>query len=103
MISRAKEMADPERKQQLVEAIANFMKMAYVTWNKDSVSDETIIKDLKEFSNGELQLNENVNLNKVEYRQTAPARSRNQHNKGRSNNKNNSNNRQRSNNGAKRY
>jgi hypothetical protein len=103
MISRAKEMADPERKQQLVEAIANFMKMAYVTWNKDSVSDETIIKDLKEFSNGELQLNENVNLNKVEYRQAAPARSRNQHNKGRSNNKNNSNNRQRNNNGAKRY
>jgi len=50
-----------------------------------------------------LQLNENVNLNKVEYRQAAPARPRNQHNKGRSNNKNNSNNRQRSNNGAKRY
>ena len=103
MISRAKEMADPERKQQLVEAIANFMKMAYVTWNKDNVSDETIIKDLKVFSGGELQLNENVNLNKVEYRQAAPVRPRNQHNKGRSNNKNNSNNRQRSNNGAKRY
>jgi hypothetical protein len=104
MISRAKEMADPERKQQLVEAIANFMKMAYVTWNKDNVSDETIIKDLKEFSGGELALNESVNLAKVEYRQAAPARSRNQHNnKGRSNNKNNSNNRQRSNNGAKRY
>jgi hypothetical protein len=79
------------------------MKMAYVTWNKDNVSDETIIKDLKEFSGGELQLNENVNLNKVEYRQAAPVRPRNQHNKGRSNNKNNSNNRQRSNNGAKRY
>jgi hypothetical protein len=104
MINRAKEMADPERKKQLVEAIANFMKMAYVTWNKDSVSDETIIKDLKEFSGGELALNESVNLAKVEYRQAAPARSRNQHNnKGRSNNKNNSNNRQRSNNGAKRY
>mgnify|MGYP000524468199 CR=1 FL=1 len=55
MISRAKEMADPERKQQLVEAIANFMKMAYVTWNKDSVADETIIKDLKILSNNELK------------------------------------------------
>ncbi|MFM6976898.1 MAG: DUF4290 domain-containing protein [Sphingobacteriaceae bacterium] len=103
MIKRAKEMADPDRKQQMVEAIANFMKMAYVTWNKDNVADETIIKDLRELSNGELQLSENVNLNKVDLRQINPQRPKNQH-KGRSNNKNNSgSNRQRNNNNGKRY
>lgn len=103
MINRAKEIEEPERKQQMIEAIANFMKMAYVTWNKDNVADETIIKDLRELSNGELVLSEHTNLNKVEYRQLAPSRQKNQH-KGRSNNKNNSgSNRQRNNNNGKRF
>jgi hypothetical protein len=116
MISRAKAIDEPERKQLMVQSIANFMKMAYVTWNKDSVADETIIKDLREMSNGELQLEENINLQRVEVRQANPVnrqRNNNQNNKGRqnsnSNNRNNAgSNRQRSNNaggggGGKRY
>ncbi|MBC7757420.1 MAG: DUF4290 domain-containing protein [Phormidesmis sp. FL-bin-119] len=113
MISRAKAIEEPQRKQLMVQSIANFMKMAYVTWNKDSVADETIIKDLREMSNGALQLEENVNLQRVEVRQAAPAnrqRNNNQNNKNRqntnSNGRNNAagSNRQRSNNpGGKRY
>ena len=113
MISRAKAIEEPQRKQLMVQSIANFMKMAYVTWNKDSVADETIIKDLREMSNGTLQLEENVNLQRVEVRQAAPAnrqRNNNQNNKSRqntnSNGRNNAagSNRQRSNNpGGKRY
>ena len=113
MISRAKAIEEPQRKQLMVQSIANFMKMAYVTWNKDSVADETIIKDLREMSNGDLQLEENVNLQRVEVRQAAPAnrqRNNNQNNKSRqntnSNGRNNAagTNRQRSNNpGGKRY
>ena len=93
MISKARAIVEPDRKQHMVQAIANFMKMAYVTWNKDTVADETIIKDLREMSNGELLLEENVNLNRVEYRAPAPAnrqRNNNQNNKGRQNtNRNN--------------
>ena len=113
MISRAKAIEETQRKQLMVQSIANFMKMAYVTWNKDSVADETIIKDLREMSNGDLQLEENVNLQRVEVRQAAPAnrqRNNNQNNKSRqntnSNGRNNAagTNRQRSNNpGGKRY
>lgn len=110
MISRAKAIEDPQRKQLMVQSIANFMKMAYVTWNKDSVADETIIKDLREMSNGALQLEENVNLQRIEVRQPNPVnrqRNNNQNNKNRqnSNNRNNAgSNRQRSNNpGGKRY
>jgi len=112
MISRAKAIEEPERKQLMVQSIANFMKMAYVTWNKDSVADETIIKDLREMSNGALQLEENINLQRIEVRQANPAnrqRNSNQNSKGRqnsnSNNRNNTaTNRQRSNNpGGKRY
>lgn len=76
MIERAKKITDADRKQQMVQSIANFMKMAYVTWNKDTVADETIINDLKEMSRGELVLEDNASLSKVEVRSTAPGSSR---------------------------
>lgn len=116
MIERAKNIEDPERKQHMVQSIANFMKMAYVTWNKDTVADETIISDLKGLSKGELTLQENINLTKVEFRTPPPGnrqknlnQSNNNNNKNRQNNNrnagsNNNNNRQRNNNsGGKRY
>ncbi|ALL07721.1 hypothetical protein AQ505_20825 [Pedobacter sp. PACM 27299] len=88
MIEKAKAVDDPERRAAMVQGIANFMKMAYVTWNKDSVADETILKNLRELSGGELQLDENVNLAKVEFKPvvTRPA---NNNNRGRQNNNNN--------------
>lgn len=97
MMDKAKSIDEPARKQHMVQAIANFMKMAYVQWNKDSVADESIISDLKAMSNGELTLEENVNLNRVEYRTPPP----NNNNRGRTSNQNNNprnNNNPRSNN-----
>jgi hypothetical protein len=122
MIAKAKSIDEPARKQHMVQAIANFMKMAYVQWNKDSVSDESILADLYELSNGELKLEDNVNLNKVDYR--APVqntrgnnqsrgggqqnRNNNNQNRGggqqnRNNNNQNRNNQNRNNGGARKY
>lgn len=116
MIERAKAIEEPERKRHMVQSIANFMKMAYVQWNKDSVSDEIILNDLASMSRGELKLDDNINLNKVEYRtnpvnnQNARGKSNNQNNRGRSNNNggggprnNNQNNRNRNNSGGRKY
>ena len=107
MIERAKEITDePERKSSMVASIANFMKMSYVTWNKDSVSDESIINDLKVLSKGELVLDENVNLNKVEVRSTSNKSRQNNNFKQRNNNSNNNRNNKnnnRNNNGKNRY
>jgi len=110
MIEKAKGIDEPERKQHMVQAIANFMKMAYVQWNKDSVADESILADLRAMSGGELRLEENVNLAKVEFRSNAhgsqnTSRGRtnnNQNNKGRNNNprNNNQNNRNRNSGGG---
>ena len=72
MIEKAKKIEDPERKKTMVQAMANFMKMAYVTWNKDSVSDDHIVDDLKEMSNGQLVLDEDVNLTKLEFKTPPP-------------------------------
>jgi hypothetical protein len=65
MIKKAKEITEPDKKQHMVNSIANFMKMAYVIWNKDHVADEQIISDLRDLSGGELDLSE-VILNKVD-------------------------------------
>jgi hypothetical protein len=107
MIEKAKAVDEPERRAAMVQGIANFMKMAYVTWNKDSVADETIFKNLRELSAGQLELDENVNLNKVEFKPVV-ARPSNNNNRGRQNNNNNkgrqnnnNNNRQQRNNNPK--
>lgn len=107
LIEKAKNIQDPAHKQHLTEVIAHEMKMAYITWNKDSVSDEIIIKDLREMSGGALIFQGNVNFSRTDARQAnSNNRSRNnqnnQNNKNRqNNNRNNStNNRQRTNNGG---
>ncbi|MBS1529824.1 MAG: DUF4290 domain-containing protein [Bacteroidetes bacterium] len=92
MIEKAKTIEEPERKQHMVQAIANFMKMAYVQWNKDSVADEIILADLNNMSRGELKLEDNVNLNKVEFRSSNPNQNRNK-NQNQNRNKNQNQNR----------
>ncbi|WP_090604297.1 DUF4290 domain-containing protein [Parapedobacter koreensis] len=72
MIEKAKRIGDLEKRKSMTQSIANFMKMAYVTWNKDSVEDETIITDLHELSNGELQLGSDVSLTKLDFKTPPP-------------------------------
>lgn len=88
LIEKTIEEENPERKASMVQGIANFMKMAYVQWNKDNVSDEVIFKNLRELSDGNLELDENVNLQKVEFR---PPVNRTNNNRGRQQNNNNNN------------
>jgi len=87
MMEKAKSIEEPERKKHMVQSIANFMKMAYVQWNKDSVTDESILADLHAMSGGELKAEEGINLNRVEYR-PAPPVSTNNNNRGRNNQNN---------------
>ena len=115
MIEKAKSIDDPDRRRHMVQAVANFMKMAYVQWNKDSVTDEMILSDLYNLLGGQLKLEENINLNRVEYRanthnnnQSSRGRTNNnQNNRGRTNNnnnpRNNNQNRNRNSGGSKKY
>lgn len=56
MVKTVAAMEDGEEKDHLVLAIANQMKKSYITWNKDSVTDDLILRDLGEFSKGKLSL-----------------------------------------------
>lgn len=102
MIKKAKAVEDPQRRQAMIQAIANFMKMAYVTWNKDTVADETIISDLKALSGGELVLDESFNLHKIEVRPNAPGvRQKSGSNSGNNGNSNSNKPRQNTNNASR--
>jgi hypothetical protein len=63
MIRKIADLPDGPTKDQIVHNLANFMKMSYLTWNKDSVDDSTIVNHLNELSVGKLKLHESVTLN----------------------------------------
>ena len=58
MIQKANELEDGPEKDALVRMLANFMKRLYMAWNKDSVDDRKIFKDLEELSEGNIVLHE---------------------------------------------
>ncbi|MBL7923568.1 MAG: DUF4290 domain-containing protein [Bacteroidia bacterium] len=88
MIREAVKMEDSPEKQQVVEAIANFMKMSYLTWNRDSVDDEVIREQLREFSGGKLELRDELKLTNrfIDLREADRRNQRNKNLKKRGNN-----------------
>ncbi|HLO60662.1 MAG TPA: DUF4290 domain-containing protein [Bacteroidales bacterium] len=62
LIREALKLPDGEDKDTLVRLIANHMKKSYLTWNRDSVTDEIIFNDLYELSGRKLSVKEGVKL-----------------------------------------
>jgi hypothetical protein len=62
MIRKAAAMEDDEMQEEYVQVIGSYMKMAYKTWNRENVSDEMIRKNLVKISDGELELEEDTNI-----------------------------------------
>lgn len=62
MIKKAAVMQDNEERDVLIASIAALMKKAFMTWNKCTVDDNTIVKDLKEISKGKLILKDTSGL-----------------------------------------
>ena len=58
MIAHALTQEVSEERDALVFGIAYAMKRNYLKYNKDTVADETILKDLNEMSEGQLTLND---------------------------------------------
>ena len=62
MVRKAAAMEDDEMQEEYVQVIGSYMKMAYKTWNRENVSDEMIRKNLVKISDGELELEEDTNI-----------------------------------------
>ncbi len=72
MIKKTLNISNPEARHKMTLSVANFMKMAYLTWNKDSVSDDQILQDLNTLSNGELVLPPDTVLTKLDFKTPPP-------------------------------
>ena len=62
IIKKAIQIENPTEKAAATKMIANYMKRSYLTWNRESVSDELIFAQLEELSSGKLKLGENDSL-----------------------------------------
>ncbi|WP_181308111.1 DUF4290 domain-containing protein [Rufibacter sp. XAAS-G3-1] len=56
LIDKAKQINDPQEREAAVISIGKLMKVLYRTYNKDSVTDEVILENLRELSKGELDV-----------------------------------------------
>jgi len=104
LMDKAIGMEEGPLKDEFVEVIASFMKLAYKNWNREHyVSDEIILEDLKSLSKGKLSVAENSSLDTL----TAAVRHksnnrRRSNNNGRKNNNRRNNNKGRNNNRGRR-
>jgi hypothetical protein len=62
LIAEAVKLPEGEDKDALTRLIANHMKKSYLTWNRDSVTDEIIFNDLIEISGRQLTVKEGLKL-----------------------------------------
>lgn len=56
MINAALELPEGEDQDKLINVIANHMKKSYLSWNRESVDDEVILKDLEKLSEGRVDV-----------------------------------------------
>lgn len=65
MIDVAISWEDGDKKDGLIQTIANQMKKSYLLWNKDNVNDQVIFQQLKDMSKGKIDIQameEDINL-----------------------------------------
>ena len=56
MVKKAVEIEDEEEKKQLINLLAIQMKKDLNNWNKEGIEDQKIVDDLREYSNGAIDL-----------------------------------------------
>lgn len=64
-IQRIIELDNPEEKQELLEIIANYMKVLYVTWKKEQVPDSIVFAEIRKLSKNLIEIPEGMKLNEV--------------------------------------
>ncbi len=54
-----------EVKRAMITSLAVYMRQQYLIWNKDSVADETIFKDIEKLSDYRIKVPEGISLSKI--------------------------------------
>jgi hypothetical protein len=56
---------DGEQKTAMIRSLAIYMRQQYLIWNKDSVADSTIFKDIEKLSDYRIKVPEDLSLTKI--------------------------------------
>lgn len=62
IIKKARTYPEGGERNELTRQVANHLKKSYFNWNKDTITDEVIFKNLSELSGGELKIEGNMPL-----------------------------------------
>lgn len=65
MINVIASMPDDEQRDRVIKSMAVYMRQQYLIWNKDSVTEETIFKDIEILSDGKLKVPEHIHLENI--------------------------------------
>lgn len=77
------ETEDGESKTAMIRALGAYMRQQYLIWNKDTVSDETILLDIVRLSDNRIQIPEGLQLTKSESGNAQGRQGNGQHRSGR--------------------
>ena len=78
MVKKAVEIENEEEKLQLINLLAIQMKKDLNNWNKEGIEDQKIVDDLREYSNGTLDLKvEDLRLGESRYNNNSQQRKQN--------------------------
>ena len=78
MVKKAVGIEDEEEKKQLINLLAIQMKKDLNNWNKEGIEDQKIVDDLREYSNGAIDLNvEDLRLGDSRYNNNPQQRKQN--------------------------
>jgi len=62
LIAKLRDITDSDERRALIVLIANHMKKAYITWNRDGVEDEQILKNIEEIYGEKIDFPEDLEL-----------------------------------------
>ena len=65
MIDLVAGIEDETLRREMIRNLARYMRQQYLIWNKDSVADETILKDMAHLAQGRIQIPEGLELGEV--------------------------------------
>jgi len=66
MVNTIAERPDDEKKKELIANMAHYMKKQYLIWNKDTVSDAIIFKDMIALSKGRITVDPSLKLQEMQ-------------------------------------
>ncbi|MFT7102820.1 MAG: hypothetical protein ACJAYA_001397 [Bacteroidia bacterium] len=102
MIKKVAAEENDEERTKMGEALANVMKRSYLNWNRDSVEDRVIKKDLREMSGGSIVVPVEVELMHAKDLIDPALKQQNNQNRGRNNKGRNNSKRKNNNNSGRR-